>query len=59
NPRVFGPGQSAQTLIQKSGVLIEQRGDDRYVLLVRPSFAASVAEWLLDGMVGLAADAAA
>jgi sarcosine oxidase gamma subunit len=40
-------------------VLVEQRGDDRYLLLVRPSFAAYVAEWLLDGMLGLKADAAA
>ena len=59
HPRVFGPGQCAQTLIQKAGVLIEQRGEDEYLLLVRPSFAAYVAEWLLDGMAGLAADHAA
>ncbi len=59
HPRVFGPGQCAQTLIQKAGVLIEQRADDDYLLLVRPSFAAYVAEWLLDGMAGLAADHAA
>ena len=39
--------------------LIEARGDDDYLLLVRPSFAAYVAEWLLDGMAGLAADHAA
>ena len=59
HPRAFGPGQCAQTLIDKAGVLVEQRGDDRYLLLVRPSFAAYVAEWLLDGMLGLKADAAA
>ena len=59
HPRVFGPGQCAQTLIHKAGVLIEQRADDDYLLLVRPSFAAYVAEWLLDGMAGLAADHAA
>lgn len=58
HPRVFGPGQCAQTLIQKAGVLIDQRTDDTYLLLVRPSFAAYVAEWLLDGMVGLQADLA-
>jgi hypothetical protein len=45
--------------IHKAGVLVEQRGDDRYLLLARPSFAAYVAEWLLDGMLGLKADAAA
>jgi hypothetical protein len=59
HPRAFGSGQCAQTLIHKAGVLVEQRGDDRYLLLVRPSFAAYVAEWLLDGMLGLKADAAA
>ena len=59
HPRAFGPGQCAQTLIHKAGVLVEQRGDDRYLLLVRPSFAAYVAEWLLDGMLGLKADAVA
>lgn len=59
HPRAFAPGQCSQTLIQKAGVLVEQRGDDRYLLLVRPSFAAYVAEWLLDGMAGLKADVAA
>jgi hypothetical protein len=59
HPRAFGSGRCAQTLIHKAGVLVEQRGDDRYLLLVRPSFAAYVAEWLLDGMLGLKADAAA
>lgn len=58
HPRVFGPGQCAQTLLQKAGILLEQRAEDEYLLLVRPSFAAYVAEWLLDGMAGLAADAA-
>jgi sarcosine oxidase subunit gamma len=56
HPRVFATGQCAQTLVQKAGVLIEHRGEDRYLLLVRPSFAAYVAEWLLDGMLGLEAD---
>lgn len=59
HPRVFGPGQCAQTLVQKAGVLIEQTDADAYLILIRPSFAAYVAEWLLDGMTGLAADLAA
>lgn len=59
HPRAFGPGRCAQTLVQKAGVVIEQRDDETFLLLVRPSFAAYVAEWLLDGMAGLAADAAA
>lgn len=57
--RAFGPGRCAQTLVQKAGVLIEQRDDETFLLLVRPSFAAYVAEWLVDGMAGLAADLAA
>jgi len=59
HPRVFGPGQCAQTLLQKAGVLIDQLDDSTYLLHVRPSFAAYVAEWLLDGMAGLRADLAA
>ena len=59
HPRAFGPGRCAQTLVQKAGVLIEQRDADTFLLLVRPSFAAYVAEWLVDGMAGLAADLAA
>ncbi len=59
HPRVFGPGQCAQTLVQKAGVLVEQTDADAYLVLIRPSFAAYVAEWLLDGMAGLAADLAA
>ena len=59
HPRVFGPGRCAQTLLQKAPVIVERRGDDAFLLLVRPSFAAYVAEWLVDGMAGLAADLAA
>ncbi len=59
HPRVFGPGQCAQTLVQKAGVVIDQVDDTTYLLLVRPSFAAYVAEWLIDGMAGLRADLAA
>jgi len=59
HPRAFGPGRCAQTLLQKAPVIVERRGDDAFLLLVRPSFAAYVAEWLVDGMAGLAADLAA
>jgi sarcosine oxidase subunit gamma len=58
HPRVFGPGHCAQTLLQKAPVLIEQTGEDAFLLLVRPSFAAYVAEWLLDGVDGFVADVA-
>ena len=59
HPRAFATGHCAQTLIQKAGVLIDQRGDEAFLLLVRPSFAAYVAEWLIDGMAGVKADRAA
>jgi sarcosine oxidase subunit gamma len=59
HPRVFGPGHCAQTLVQKAQVLIDCPADDVLLLLVRPSFAGYVAEWVLDGMAGLTADAAA
>ena len=58
HPRVFEPGQCAQTLVQKAPILIEQIGDDVTLLHVRPSFAAYVAEWLLDGVAGFAAETA-
>ena len=59
HPRAFQPGTCAQTLIQKAGVLIDQRDEHTYLLLMRPSFSAYIAEWLIDGMAGLEADAAA
>jgi sarcosine oxidase subunit gamma len=59
HPRAFGAGRCAQTLLQKAPVIVERRGDDAFLLLVRPSFAAYAAEWLVDGMAGLAADLAA
>jgi sarcosine oxidase subunit gamma len=59
HPRAFGADRCAQTLLQKAPVIVERRGDDAFLLLVRPSFAAYAAEWLIDGMAGLAADLAA
>jgi sarcosine oxidase, subunit gamma len=56
DPRVFGPGRCAQTLLARANVLIWFVADDPepvYRLLVRPSFAAYVAAWLADAVDGL------
>lgn len=57
HPRVFGPGQCAQTLLAKAQVIIHQV-DERptYRLLVRHSFAEYATDWLLDAISGLSAE---
>ncbi|TQS25765.1 sarcosine oxidase subunit gamma [Microbispora sp. KK1-11] len=50
HPRVFGPGRCAQTMLARAGVVLVA-GEDGFRLLVRSSFAAYVAEWLLDASV--------
>jgi sarcosine oxidase, subunit gamma len=53
HPRVFGPGQCAQTLIARTGVIVHQISlEPEYRLLVRPSFAAYLATWVLDAIEG-------
>ncbi|MER7012202.1 sarcosine oxidase subunit gamma family protein [Saccharopolyspora sp. NPDC000359] len=48
-PAVFPRGSCAQTTIGQAGVLIAALGDgDDFRLLVRPSFAGHLADWLLD-----------
>ena len=50
HPRVFGRGNSAQTILGQAGVVLlalSDAGDD-YVVLVRSSFAGYLADWLLD-----------
>ncbi|MFI7586385.1 2Fe-2S iron-sulfur cluster-binding protein [Spongisporangium articulatum] len=44
------PGQSwcAVTLLSRLNVILQKPGDDEYLLLVRPSFAGYLADWLLD-----------
>ncbi len=51
HPRAFRPGQCAQTLLARAGVLIHQR-DDRptYDVMPRRSFAEYVWAWLADAM---------
>jgi sarcosine oxidase subunit gamma len=59
HPRVFAPGQCAQTLIAKAPVLLTQRdATPTYRVFVRPSFASHVVSWLTDGMEGVRAEAA-
>ena len=56
DPRVFGPGRCAQTLLARANVLIWFVSDEPepvYRLFVRPSFAAYVAAWLADAADGL------
>jgi sarcosine oxidase subunit gamma len=56
NPRVFGPGRCAQTLLARANVLIWFVTDEPepvYRVFVRPSFAAYVAAWLVDASEGL------
>ena len=49
HPRAFGMGRCAQTLLGRAQVVLEQLADEplTYGLLVRSSFAAYVATWLL------------
>jgi sarcosine oxidase subunit gamma len=47
HPRAFGPGQCAQTLVAKAGVLIRQRDETPlFELVVRRSFAEYLWRWL-------------
>jgi sarcosine oxidase, subunit gamma len=58
HPRAFGPGDCAQTLVAQAQAIIELVDDTpAFRVLVRPSFAAYVAEWLLDGVRAVAEDA--
>jgi sarcosine oxidase, subunit gamma len=62
HPSVFPAGRCGQTLLARSQITIQagEPGADgspkEYAIYVRPSFAAYVAEWLLDGIEGLALD---
>lgn len=51
HPTVF-TGHAA-TLLAKAPVILERTGDDVYRIYVRSSFAAYLAEWLLDAVDGL------
>jgi sarcosine oxidase subunit gamma len=47
-PRVFGPGNSAQTTLGLAGVVLLALGADDVTVLVRSSFAGYLATWLLN-----------
>ena len=56
DPRAFGPGRCAQTLLARAQVIlwhVAARPDPRYRLFVRPSFATYVAAWIGDAADGL------
>ena len=48
HPRVFGPGQCAQTILARADMTIHQTADDTYDIIVRRSFAEYVWTWLED-----------
>src|SRR5262249_61660820 len=54
-PRVFRPGQCAQTLFARMPIILDQTGADppQYRLLVRRSYARWLAAWLIDAAAGL------
>ena len=56
DPRAFGPGRCAQTMLARAQVIIVPVGPEAepaFRILVRPSFAAYLAAWLADAAVGL------
>jgi len=54
HPRAFGPGQCAQTLLDRVPVILDQFGDaPHYRLLVRRSYAQWLVDWLIDAAEGL------
>ncbi|RZU31046.1 sarcosine oxidase subunit gamma [Blastococcus saxobsidens] len=57
HPRVFTPGQSAQTTLGQAGVLLLALGEDEFAVLVRSSFGGYLASWLLDASLEYAAPA--
>lgn len=62
HPRAFGPGSCAQTLVAGTPVLLHELACDpaagrRFRLLVRPSLAAFLEDWLRDAILGVTAAA--
>jgi sarcosine oxidase, subunit gamma len=48
HPRSFGAGSAAVTMLAQANVILLCLGDNDYRILVRSSFAAYLAEWLID-----------
>jgi sarcosine oxidase subunit gamma len=58
DPPAFGPGRCAQTLLARAAVILWQTAGDEaptYRILVRPSFAGYLGDWLADATDGLVA----
>ena len=56
DPRAFGPGRCAQTMLARANVILVPVGPDdepAIRVLIRPSFAPYLAAWLLDAADGL------
>ena len=56
DPRHFGPGSCAQTMVARAGVIVWALGEEpapTFLLLVRPSFAPYLEGWLRDAEAGL------
>ncbi|WP_433502536.1 sarcosine oxidase subunit gamma [Pseudonocardia halophobica] len=58
-PASFPVGSAAQTTVGLAGVLLLALGADDFRLLVRPSFAGHLADWLLDAALEFRADTTA
>jgi sarcosine oxidase subunit gamma len=54
HPRVFGPGQCAQTLVAHVPAIVDQLDDaPHYRVLVRRSYARWLVDWMIDAAEGL------
>jgi sarcosine oxidase, subunit gamma len=51
HPKAAPPGTCAQTLLARTGIVLLVRNDHEFTLLVRQSFAAYFAAWLVDATV--------
>jgi sarcosine oxidase subunit gamma len=57
HPRVFGPGQCAQTLLARVPVILDQLDDaPHFRVLVRRSYARWLVDWMTDAAAGVGAD---
>jgi len=59
DPRVFGPGTCAQTMLARVDVVLECLAPELIRVFVRASFATYLVAWLRDTLVEIDADAAA
>jgi sarcosine oxidase subunit gamma len=57
HPRAFGEGSCAQTMLARAQVVLLGRESGAFWVLVRASFAAYLADWLIDASVEFAAGA--